>query len=459
MPELADLDAAELLAAFRAKQATPEEAVASCIRRIRHTDERVGAVVSLVADQALEDARLSTGRWNAGRARRLEGVPYGVKDLIASRLTETRAGTPVASPLAASGDATVVSRLSRAGGVLLAKLATFEYGAIPDDSTRNPWALDHTASGSSSGPAAAVASRQLPVAIGSDTGGSILTPSAVCGVTGLKPTLGRVPHRGVIPLSSTLDHVGPITRSARDTAMVLEVLAGLKEGSKPDGQGFGLHSGGVGGLRLGVPADWFFATVDEQVAQHVSAAIRQLVDLGMELQEVEFPSLRSHDPNRVMSTLAGPEIAAVHADHASEHSDAFERLLQTGRRTMALDYLAALAARQEIKHEFNRVLDRVDVVAAPGCVTVAPEAGAGVVRMGSRMVPPNGLLSRIAAPLNLAGLPAITIPVGFDYQGLPVGLVLFARPSAEAVCIRVAYHYQQATGHHLRIPKWIDAAG
>ena len=457
--DLADLDASELLAAYRAREAIPEEVVDSCLRRIANTETQVRAVVTLLADEALQSARLSTRRWNEGRARTLEGVPYGLKDLISSRLAETRAGTPLASSLAAFGDATVVKRMNRAGGVLVAKLATYEFGAIPSDSTRNPWALDHTTSGSSSGPAAAVASRQLPVAIGTDTGGSILTPSAVCGVTGLKPTLGRVPRRGVIPLSSTLDHVGPLTRSARDAAIVLGVIGDREKAasSKMPAPGIPrIQSGELGGLTVGIPTDWFFAVVDEQVARLVRAAIQQLANLGMKLQEVEFPSLRSLNPNYLMSTIVAAEMAVVHQhQEREEHSEAFERLLQKGRRTTATDYLSALAARQQLRADFGRTLARVDVVAAPGCATIAPEVGTGAVRMGSQMVPPDGLLSRIAAPLNLAGLPAITVPAGFDDHGLPVGVTLFARPLADAVCLRVANQYQQATEHHLGRPDWV----
>jgi aspartyl-tRNA(Asn)/glutamyl-tRNA(Gln) amidotransferase subunit A len=229
--ELADLTASELLALYAAGSASPVDATQSCIDRIAAVDGPLNAVLLLLADSALEQARDSERRWRSGDARPLEGIPYGLKDIVATAGVTTTGGSALYRDSVPSEDAALAGRLSAAGGILLAKLHTFEFACGGADNRtfgpcRNPWDLARTTGGSSSGSGAAVAAREMPLAIGTDTGGSIRIPAAYCGITGLKPTYGRVPRHGVMGLSWTMDHAGPMTRSAEDAARMLAIIAG-----------------------------------------------------------------------------------------------------------------------------------------------------------------------------------------------------------------------------------------
>ncbi|MCI0678373.1 MAG: amidase, partial [Actinobacteria bacterium] len=261
---------AEFLREFADRTVSPVEALVSVLGRIDRLEPKVGAILTLCWEQALESARESERRWMSGQARRLEGVPYGLKDIIETSGIRTTGGSRMYESHVPSRDAAVARRLREAGGILVAKLQTFEFASGANAVTSNPWDLERTAAGSSSGSGAAVAARELPLAIGTDTGGSVAIPASFVGITGLKPTYGRVPRSGVFPLSWTLDHICPMTRSAEDAAIVMEVISGQDPDDPSSGRSrvpeYRKHLYiDLSTVTVGVPSDWFFDIINPDV--------------------------------------------------------------------------------------------------------------------------------------------------------------------------------------------------
>ena len=465
MSELADLGVAELLAAFRSGAASPLEAVASCLDRIDRLDDQVNAVLTLLVDHALEGAKLSTERWAQGRARPLEGVPYGLKDIIATAGIRTTGGSALYAGWVPTDNATLVDRLEASGAVLLAKLYTFEFAGGANATTCNPWDLERTAAGSSSGSVAATAARELPLTVGTDTGGSIAIPAAFAGVTGLKPTYGRVPRSGIMPLSWTLDHAGPITRSALDAALALQVMAGFDPRDPTSGRASvpdytASIDRGVQGLRLGVPTDWFFEVCDPEIAAATRQAIRELERAGATVQEVPLPSTRQVQLHAIELTVVYAEMSSLHSatfDRLDEYGPEFQRLLTRGQFVHAADYLHALRARHLVQRDFEHAFESVDAMIVPGCVCVAPRHDRMVAKIGDQELPLLDVISRTTAVFDIAGLPTITIPSGLDRQGLPMGIAIATRPYDEATCFQVAHAYQRLTNHHELMPPIVEA--
>jgi aspartyl-tRNA(Asn)/glutamyl-tRNA(Gln) amidotransferase subunit A len=420
----------------------------------------------VLADRARQAGAESTGRWAEGRARPLEGVPYGLKDIIHTAGIRTTGGSRVYADHVPQQSASVAERLEDAGGILVAKLQTFEFAAGPTSATSNPWGLDRWAGGSSSGSAAAVAARELPFALGTDTGGSIRIPASLCGVTGLKPTFGLVPRDGVMPLAWTLDHVGPIARTASDCALVLAVIAGHSSGDPTSADAPPIDyaaelAKGVEGLRLGVISDWFFDYCDPEVAGATRAAIRCLEGAGVDVIEVPFPAASGLAFDAIAHTINAAEIASLHAVTLPElptYGAEFSRLLIRGQFVSAVDYLHALRARHLVQLEFGRIFDAVDAVAVPTMGCTASPADNIVAEIGEETVPFLEVGSRNTAVFNVLGAPALTLPAGFDRRGLPIGMELAARPHQDSVCLRLAHAYQELTDFQRRIPPLVQAA-
>jgi aspartyl-tRNA(Asn)/glutamyl-tRNA(Gln) amidotransferase subunit A len=464
MTELADLGVAELLEAYRSGSASPVEAVKSCLARIDRLDDRVNAVLTLTVERAVDAAKASAERWARGEARPLEGVPYGLKDIIATAGIRTTGGSAVYADWVPGSSAALVDRLEAAGAALLAKLYTFEFAGGANATTCNPWDLERTAAGSSSGSVAAVAARELPLTIGTDTGGSIAIPAAFAGVTGLKPTYGRVPRSGIMPLSWTLDHAGPITRSAEDAALALQVIAGWDAGDPRSGRAevpdytAGID-GGVDGLRIGVPTDWFFDVCDPEVAAATHEAARELERAGATVHEVALPSTRQVQLHAIELTLVYAEMSSLHSvtlDRLDEYGPEYQRLLARGQFVHAADYLHALRARHLVQLDFERAFEAVDAMLVPGCVCVAPRHDHMVAKIGDEELPLLDVISRTTAVFDIVGLPTITVPSGLDAQGLPMGVAVATRPYDEATCFRVAHAFQRLTGHHRQLPRLLE---
>jgi len=458
---LADLGVSELLNAYRSGQASPVEALESCFARMDRLDSDVNAVLTLIIDRARQQARESARRWATGTARPLEGIPFGLKDIIATAGVRTTGGSPIYTQNVPTTDATVARRLQAAGGVLAAKLQTSEFASGSNATTSNPWNLETWSGGSSSGPAAAVAARELPLSIGTDTGGSIAIPAAFCGVAGLKPTFGRVPRTGVMPLSWTLDHVGPMARSAVDVALALQVIAG-NDPLDPTSATVAVpdYTSALGerldGVRIGLPTNWFFDECDPEVEHATRQAAVVMAQQGAYVTQIAMPSMDDVDLHAIELTIVYAEAASLHDVNFGRLRDCgpeFQKLLARAQFTSAVDYLKALRARHLVQLEFQRAFEQVDVLVVPGGVCVAPRHDHLIAKIGDEERSLIDVISRPTAVMDIVGVPALTVPAGFDRQGLPMGIQIAARPHRDVDCIRVAHAFQQVTGHHALVPK------
>jgi aspartyl-tRNA(Asn)/glutamyl-tRNA(Gln) amidotransferase subunit A len=443
-----------------------------CLARIAAIDDRVGAFVTVTGERALADARAADARRAGSEAPSpLLGIPIALKDLIMTRGIRTTAGSRVLEDWVPDEDAPVATYLARAGTVLLGKTNTheFAYGtySLP---TRNPWDLERIPGGSSGGSAAAIAAGMCLGAVGTDTGGSIRIPSACCGVTGLKPTYDLVSARGVLPLSWSLDHVGPIARSVRDCALLLDALVDdeLFEPVKPLPGAFEaaeLHYADVtedamstvGGLRLGVPSNYFFTHVEPEVASAVRAAMRVFEALGAHVEEVQVPAAVD-DLFAVYRGIQAPEATTAHMDAgwfpalADRYTPAVRASLERGLQYSAADHIRAQRARQAFAEEMESLLERVDALLTPTVPLVAPrvaDLGQPLLVAGREEEARLALL-RLTFPFNISGQPALTVPCGFSGDGLPIGLQIAGRRFDEATILRLGHAYQRDTDWHLR---------
>jgi aspartyl-tRNA(Asn)/glutamyl-tRNA(Gln) amidotransferase subunit A len=458
--DLAELTATELLTAYRARQATPIEAAEACLRRIDAVDDQVGAVLTLESDRALAAAHASAERWRAGVPRALDGVPFGVKDIIFTDGVRTTGGSAVYEDLRPTTSAAVVERLECAGAIRLAKLQTFEFALGGTAATTNPWGSEFWPAGSSSGSAAAVAARELPLTLGTDTGGSIAIPSSLCGISGLKPTYGRVPRSGVMALSWTLDHVGPMARSAEDLARALQVLAGPDPLDPTSSQApvpdyVGALEGSLKDLRVARPQDWFLERCHPEIARVADEALAVLVEYGARVVDVPLPATRSADLHAIEMMIIFAELASLHSDPEEDrerYGPEFRRLFTRAQFVSAVDYLHALRARHLIQRDFEAAFEVADVFVVPAVVYPTPRLDELCADLGDEVVPLADVVARTTAVFNIVGMPTVTVPAGFDSRGLPVGVQIAARPHADQLALRVAHGFQQVTDAHRQAP-------
>ncbi|MEU6819026.1 amidase [Streptomyces atriruber] len=446
---------------IRARRLSPVELVDSVLDRIARTEPGLQAYVTVTAERARESARESARAATTGQMKGpLHGIPVALKDLIDVAGVATTASSQVRADHRAAADSTVAARLAAAGTALVGKTHTHEFAyGLTTPQTRNAWDPSRVAGGSSGGSAVAVAAAAATFALGTDTGGSIRVPAALNGVVGLKPTYGLVPRHGVTSLSWSLDHVGPLTRTVEDAALVMSVLAGhdprdpasLPTPSSVDYRP--LSGADLTGVRVGVPRNYYFEHVDPEVEAAVRSATAQLEALGATLVEVEIPMARY-----VQATQWGlmvPEATAYHERtlrSAPEQYGADIRvLLEAGALMSAGDYLRAQRARTLMRQAWLRMLDEVDVVAAPTVPVTAVRSDQEVI------VWPDGTSEsvsdayvRLSAPADITGVPALSVPVGHDGAGMPIGMQLLGRPLAEAMVLRVGHAYEEtvpARGH------------
>jgi aspartyl-tRNA(Asn)/glutamyl-tRNA(Gln) amidotransferase subunit A len=469
--ELWELTATELLAAFESREARPTEAVESCLTRIDAIDGDVNAVLITCGEGARTAAAESDARWTTGRARPLEGVPFGLKDIIATAGVPTTGGSSIYRDYVPAESACLASRLTDAGGVLLAKLQTYEFAFGGEINThygpmRNPFDLARATGGSSGGSGGAVAAREMPLAIGTDTGGSIRIPAAYCGITGLKPTYGRVPRHGVMGLAWTLDHAGPMARSVDDVALMLGVIAGHDprdpyawDQEVPDYAADIAAGAGVTGVRVGVPTTWFFDRIHPEVQAACNDALDVLRSLGCVVVPVEVPGVELAE--RVGWTIMAAEQASYHEitfDRLDEYDERFAERLVGAQFITAHDYLSAQRLRSVVQQGMSDAFAHVDVLFTPGAVTTAPLLDGMLADLGDESVPWIDVVARCTFPFNVTGMPALVLPSGLDHNGLPMSIQLAARPFDETACLRVGRAFQQVTAHHLALPGLLSVA-
>lgn len=479
--ELYDLTIHELQARLRGGEATAEGIAQSCLARIAATEERIRAFVTRIDEDAvLAAARRqdSEGDWQG-----FKGIPYALKDIFCTDGVKTTCGSRILEDFVPRYDATAAARLKAQQGLLLGKLNMDEFamGSSTEHSaffsTANPWDTTRVPGGSSGGSAAAVAARQVPFALGTDTGGSIRQPAAFCGIVGLKPTYGRVSRWGVIAFASSLDQVGVFTRDVEDCALVMNAIAGRDpldatsaEIPVPDYTA-SLHRD-INGLKIAFPREYFQEGVDPAIREQVMAALKVLESLGASVEEVSLPhsgyalaayyivapaeasanlarfdgvryGLRDQSATTVMDMMC--------STRAQGFGDEVKRRIMLGTYALSSGYydayyVKALKVRRLIAEDFAKVFKDFDLIVAPTTPTTAFPLGTGGGAPLTEYM--NDILT---VPINMAGLPGMSIPCGL-VDGLPVGLQLIGRAFDEGTMLRVAHAFEQATDHHRLLP-------
>lgn len=473
----------ELAAGLHSKQFSSVELTQFFLQRIEQ-HQQLNAFITVSADTALEQAKAADQVLATGATGPLTGIPIAQKDIFCTQGIKTSCGSKMLDNFIAPYNATVIDKFNQAGAVLLGKLNMDEFAMGSSNETsfygavHNPWATDCVPGGSSGGSAVAVAARLAPAVTGTDTGGSIRQPAALCGITGLKPTYGRVSRYGMIAYASSLDQGGPMTRNAEDAAILLQTMAGFDEKDSTsvdravDDYRAGLNNS-LQGLKIGLPKEFFTADLDASMAASIQAAVAEYQKLGAEVVEVSMPNLKLAIP--AYYVIASAECSSnlsrfdgvrfgYRCKNPEDLTDLYTRSrgeafgAEVKRRilmgTYALSagyydayYLKAQQVRRLISDDFKQALSQVDVLMGP----VTPEVA---FKIGEKTGDPIQMyLSDIyTIAINLAGLPAMSIPAGF-VDGKPVGLHIIGNYFSEARLLNIAHQYQQVTDHHLQIPK------
>ena len=481
--ELSRLTIAEARERLSRREISAVELTRACLDRIGELERTLNAFITVCPREALEQASAADERLARGGAPSLCGIPLAIKDIYLTRGLRTTCASKILANFVAPYDGTVIARLREAGAVFLGKanMDEFAMGSSSENSaygpTRNPYDTARVAGGSSGGSAAAVAADECLAALGTDTGGSIREPASFCGVVGLKPTYSRVSRFGVIAFASSLDQVGPFTKTVRDTAIMLSTIAGVDPldstcAARPVPDYEGALTGDVKGLRIGVPREYFIAGIDSEVEATVRAALHQFEKLGAALVEISLPhteyaiatyyivataeasaNLARYDGIRYgLRVEANNNIELYNSTRARGFGAEVKRRIMLG--TFALSsgyydayYLKAQKVRTLIRHDFERAFESCDIIATPVAPTTA-------FRLGEKTADPMQMyLSDIfTISVNLAGLPGMSIPCGYDGGGMPIGLQLLGAPFGEETILRAGDAYERSGAFSRRPP-------
>ena len=456
MSEPWSLSLSDAAAEIAAGRLSPVELIDATLDRLERVEPRVQAWARIRPDDARKAARrLADLRASGTLVGPLHGIPVGIKDIFYTAGLETSCGSKIMAGFVPSYDATAVARLRRAGAIVLGKTHTTEFASFDPSPARNPWALEHTPGGSSSGSAAALAARMCHGALGSQTSGSICRPAAFCGIVGLKPTFGRVSRYGVHPLAWTLDHPGPMARTVRDVAVLLDAVAGpdandpaTVSAPAPPRAAAALADARacdavVRGLRVGIPDRYFSDGLDPEEAAAYRDALRALGDLGCRIEDVRLPELfeTAMDAHELIHHT---EAAAVHADtyrvHPNEYGHKLRAVIEAGFHVPAPSYVRAQQIRTLLIEAMRTLMHNVDVLATPSAPGPAP---AGLGSTGS---------PAYNRPFSFLGFPSLTVPCGFTKNGLPLGIQLGGRPFEEITLLSLAAAYEGASRWSERMP-------
>jgi aspartyl-tRNA(Asn)/glutamyl-tRNA(Gln) amidotransferase subunit A len=448
---------AGLLSAFKAQVLRPSELLSDLKAAIARSPSAREAIIRLVPG-AEEAACKSDRRYKEGHARPLEGIPFGVKDIIDIAGAVVTAGSHFTGNRVAGSDAAVVSALRAAGAFPFAMTATTEFATGSPHNPRfgtvtNPHDRQRWTGGSSTGSGAALAARLLPLALGTYTGGSIRVPSCWCGTTGLKPSRELVSRQGVAPLSWTLDHVGPMARSAEDLLHVLPFMVATAGGKISQQVGQVLKTASVEGISIGIPGHWFTDLVDGQVLANWENALRQLEALGCRL--VKLPNIEVERFHSAGWIILQSELASLHGERL-DRADLFDpgllHRLQNGLAYSARDYGEALRHRAEALDHFLSVMHGVDLVMTPGLGAEAGRLDTLTVEVNGKSHAFQSVISRNTMIFDVTGLPAVMLPSGRGRDGLPTGIQIVGRPGDDVLCLRLARAFQAVTEFHRTMP-------
>ncbi len=484
MTDLTHLSVADALAKLRAKEISAVELTQAHLDRIEAQEPSIHAFITRTPERALDAARAADAAIAQGDDRRpLLGIPLAVKDVLSTQGVETTCGSNILTGYVPPFTATAVQRLFDAGMILLGKTNCDEFamGSSTENSakgvTANPWNVERVPGGSSGGSAAAVAARMAPVALGTDTGGSIRQPGSFCGVVGLKPSYGRVSRYGLVAFGSSLDCAGPLTRTVEDAARLLQVMAGhdpLDSTSMdtPVPDYTAALTGNVAGLRVGVPKEYFIDGMQPEVENTVRAAIAHLASLGAKIVEISLPytdtslpvyyiiapaeasaNLARYDGIRFGQRVDTGEMWPTYkATRGQGFGAEVKRRIMLGTYALSAGYYDAYYGKAQqvrtlIRHDFDAAFEQVDVIAGPVAPTTAFKLGENTndpIKMYLEDV--------FTLPPSLAGVPGLSVPCGFDHAGLPIGLQLIGPAFREDVILRVGHAYEQTTEWHKRLP-------
>lgn len=456
--DLSGLTLAEASRRIRSRAITPTQLTEACLARIQTYNPKLNAFITVLREQALEQARVLDREQRDGKLRGpLHGIPIGLKDNIDTAGIRTTAASAVFDDRIPSEDAEVARRLRAAGTIQIGKTNLHEFAMGGTSATsyygpvRNPWALDRNSGGSSGGSAAAVAADLCYGALGTDTGGSIRTPASFCGIVGLKPTYGLVSIRGIIPLILSVDHCGPLTRSVEDAAFILNALAGydkmdIASVQHPAEDYTASMQQPIGGLRLGIPRAPFFDLLDADVAKAVEEAIGILAKQTKSVKDVSLPSVRD-------IVLAG-ESYAYHEELYSRGPNRYQiptrRLLQNGQNIKAADYIRSRWKLELLRRTIDDAFSDFDAVVLPTRRRTPRTIDAAIKREESDK-PVNPELENTGA-FNIYGIPAISVPCGFTSTNLPVGLMIAGPRFSEGRVLALASAFERATDWHTKKP-------
>ena len=464
--EICYMSAGDLSKLVQNKEISPVEIIEAHLTRIDATEPVLNSFITLLADEARGAALQAEKDIQAGRYKGpLHGIPVALKDLYDTGGVRTTSGSRIFDNFIPTEDCTVAAKFQQAGAILVGKLNMhpFAYGPTGENldygHMHNPWNPDMVTGGSSGGSGSAAAAGQCTITTGSDTGGSIRIPAALCGIVGLKPTYGLVSRHGLTALSWSLDHPGPMTRTVEDAAITMNVIAGHDPkdvaSAKVDIPDYtSALTGDIKGLRIGIVKEYFETPLDPQVRKAVMDAIGLLESMGAEVKEVSYPMF--NQSQAISSTVLMSEATAYHRDLLEKDGhqiyEPVRQRLEAGLFISAAEYLRAQQARTIFDNQGRRLLDDVDLLAGPTEPVTAPRIMASKVMAGEQEVGVVGALTQYTRPYNINGFPAISVPCGFSDENMPIGLQLAGKPFDELTVLRAAHAYEQATDWHTRRP-------
>ena len=461
--ELAFLSIEEAARLLRHGEISPVDLVDAALARIDRWGSRLNVFITVLAEQARKQAKHAEREIRRGARGPLHGIPVSIKDNFWTRGIRTTAGSKILADFVPEKDSAAAAALARSGAILLGKtnLHEFAYGITGENphygSSRNPWAQGRISGGSSGGSTVAVATGMGFASLGTDTGGSIRIPAALCGIVGLKPTYGLVSNVGVVPLGVSFDHVGPLARGVTDACIMLEAIAGKYPRGETRPNYRSLRKIRPRRFRLGWPKDFFFERVHPEIQAAIEAAAKKFQSLGARIEELTLPHLADSVDRATNMVVAEAsyyhESQGYYPARAADYGEDVRGHLEWGHDLRAVDYLGGVEARQLVQADFDAAFKKVDAIIAPTSPIPAPPIGEKEIRVeGERETAVRAELLRMTRPSNLTGLPAISIPCGFTREGLPIGMQLIGKRWGEAGLLAIALAYEEATDWHHRHP-------